>query len=115
MCSGRRPPNPRPRRAGFAGLCNASSRGGLSSHSQAYAVLVKAAGGPDAIAAFCAGHPLPHATKTRPTGHPATRPTRHPTGEPTSQPTGHPTRTHTAKSSSSSRGHGHGSGKHGGN
>lgn len=82
-----------------AGLCNAFAHGGLATTSTAYRNLVRAAGGPDAIPAFCATvqqHGDPSGSPTdkpggKPTDKPGGRPTDKPGGRPTDKPTDRPT------------------------
>jgi hypothetical protein len=63
------------------GLCTAYERGGLAATSVAFASLEKAAGGADAIDAYCATIVAPgHSADHRPT------PTAEPTAEPTDEP-----------------------------
>jgi hypothetical protein len=112
-----------PNAAGEAafGLCNAykhaTTHGDAAEKAVAFRNLVKAAGGAEKVAAFCAavphpghsaspslhptGAPSPHHPTGRPTSHPSPhhptgRPTshpspHHPTGQPTSHPSPHPT------------------------
>jgi hypothetical protein len=86
----------------LVGLCRAYSAGvatakGKALDNPAFTVLITAAGGEDAVAAYCdgvlaaapGGKPtaLPTPTNThKPTTHPAT-PTTHPTGQPSEHPT----------------------------
>jgi hypothetical protein len=87
-----------PNAAGHArfGLCtayaHASKHGNAAQKSVAFRNLVKAAGGADKVAGYCADVPHPGASQSRsshPTGKPTSLPA-HPTGKPTSRPT-HPT------------------------
>ena len=78
------------------GLCNAyahvSEHGNGVHHSVAFRNLVKAAGGADKVAGYCADVPHPGASRSRsshPTGKPTTHP-NHPTGKSKAHPN-HPT------------------------
>jgi hypothetical protein len=90
-----------PNAAGHAryGLCtayaHASKHGDAAKKSVAFRNLVKAAGGADMVAGYCADVPHPGASRSR-SSHPAGKPSRrtHPAGKPTSRrahPTGKPT------------------------
>ena len=86
------------------GLCTAFKRatahGSAAQKAVAFRNLVKAAGGADNVAAFCAAVPHPGASPspqpppTHPTGppspHPTGPPSTHPTGPPSTHPTGPP-------------------------
>ena len=87
----------------LVGLCHAylagvSHSAGKALDNPAFTVLVTAAGGKDAVSAYCGTLvPLPHATATGPGAHPTGRPTspaHHATGKPSSpahHATGQPT------------------------
>jgi hypothetical protein len=80
--------------AAAAGLCTAFGKGGLATTSTAYRNLAQAAGGPDAIPAFCATvaeHGKSSTGTHAPSGHPTGKPTDKPGGKPTDKPTGKPT------------------------
>jgi hypothetical protein len=101
------------------GLCtayqHAIKHGSAAQKSVAFKNLVKAAGGADMVAAFCAKvpHPgsspshSPHPTPSHPTGKPTAHPTpSHPTpSHPTGKPTAHPTPSHPAPSPHPSHSH----------
>ena len=71
----------------------ATAHGTAAQKAVAFSNLVKAAGGADNVAAFCAAAPHPSAS---PSPHPTGPPSAHPTGRPSPLPTGrpspHPTR-----------------------
>jgi hypothetical protein len=72
------------------GLCNAFTKGGLSTTSVAYRNLATASGGADGIAAYCATIVKPGNGGTHSVGSPSSHahgsPTSHPHGSPSSQP-----------------------------